>query len=580
MAQLAQIIDLTKSYYPCDPNAFPENMIDTQREDSPEKMAAPVIPYEGWNFLPTSYGYRSYFGKNSKLNIDALASPCDHLLLYQDALYNNVLVALCDDGVWVARTDIAGINWVHEKTLTEPAEGSYLQWTWCVLANDLYIYRQGHTKIFKLDSSPTVNSTNPYPVISVTSCVIDAQGTAQSSTAYKVHVSTIDNINYAGTGTKVVSIPIMMTESLVTDRGAGSTWDINITWADFPAVRENDGAGAYGVWFRVYFQNLNTDQVYYTDVRAPVDNVLPNNTMQIPNVPYPTTLLSSGFPDAASINTVVDTAVSEFTPSFLTMTAQMGVFRAGSRLGMWDSSNSISWSSLEDYTDFTPDVISMSGNMTFIGVIGRIVVCHGHSDGFIIYSTGSILGVRQTFDDSMLWDAMTITNKTGVFSPKSVTLGRSDSEQFAYTHSGLYTIGDFNKLSKSYGFERIFVDITDFLDQTNLPIHIKIVNNRYLFLNLLDNDYVDGLTSNQAYFVPPASKLLIGGTIWDGNLETLPTDISGYQWSIILEQLINGDTTNIYNQIINDSTIYTGDPSHIYEPIWVMYDENNNIVTP
>lgn len=570
MAQRAQIVDLTNSYYPCDPNAFPENMIDTEREDTPEKMIAPVIPFEGWNFLPTSYGYKSYFGINSRLNIETLTSRCDHVLLYQDALYNNVLVALCEDGVWIARTDIAGINWVHEKSMTPPAVGTYLQWTWCILANDLYVYRQGHSKVFKLDNSPDVNSSNPYPAISVGDITVDTVGTTGAAVEYKVHVATLSGLDYDGVGTRVASIPVMKSENFSTTSVSGSTYDINITWADYPAIRVNDGVDAYAVWFRVYFERVSDHSIKYVDVRTPVNNVLPNNSMIIQNVPLPTTSLAS-FPDPTTLNTVVDTAIQEFTPSFLNMEAQMGIFRAGTRLGMWDSSNAISWSSLEDYTDFTPDVITMAGNMTFIGVIGRIVVCHGHSDGFLIYSTGSILGVRQTFDDSVLWDAMTITNKTGVFTPKSVTLGRSDSEQFAYTHAGLYAIGDFNKLNKSYGYERLFVDITDFLDQLNIPIHIKVINNRYLFLNLLSDDYVDGIVSNEQVFVPPTNYLLINGEIWDGNLNTLPADLSGYHWSIVLTQLLQGG----YEEFITEAETTAGyDPTSVYTPQWTFYDEN------
>ena len=48
MAQKAQVIDVTKSYIPGDPNAFPENLVNTSQEDGEEK-APPVIPFEGNN---------------------------------------------------------------------------------------------------------------------------------------------------------------------------------------------------------------------------------------------------------------------------------------------------------------------------------------------------------------------------------------------------------------------------------------------------------------------------------------------------------------------------------------------------
>ena len=82
MTQRAQIIDITKSFLPGDPNAFVQNLINTDREDGEEK-AFPVLPFEGYNFLPTPYGYKSYFGTNSKLGLSTLASRVQWVLSYQ-----------------------------------------------------------------------------------------------------------------------------------------------------------------------------------------------------------------------------------------------------------------------------------------------------------------------------------------------------------------------------------------------------------------------------------------------------------------------------------------------------------------
>ena len=68
MAQRAQVIDITKSYLPGDPNAYVQSLVNTDREDGEEKTL-PVLPYEGINFLPTAYGQKSYFGTNSTLTI-------------------------------------------------------------------------------------------------------------------------------------------------------------------------------------------------------------------------------------------------------------------------------------------------------------------------------------------------------------------------------------------------------------------------------------------------------------------------------------------------------------------------------
>ena len=205
-----QIIDVTRSAVITDPEAFYENLMSTGQEDSPERTI-PIVAYEGYNFLPTLYGYRSYFDTTATLDIAALGSRCDLVVLYQFANYSNVLVALCEDGIWTNSGGTASEVWTHKVTLSIPAPGSYLAWTYCVIENVLYMYRQGNASVYKL--TPT----------------------------------------------------------------------------------------AFG----------------------------------------PVTIVS-------------------FVPNFLNMTGQMGIFRANGRLGFWDSANSISWSSLFDFTDFTPVIIPES----------------------------------------------------------------------------------------------------------------------------------------------------------------------------------------------------------------------------
>lgn len=82
MPQFPKIIDVSQGYFPCDPNSFPENLHYTGQEDSPVKTS-PVLLYDGWNILPTAYGYRSYFGLTSKIDVTALTTRCDGLLVFK-----------------------------------------------------------------------------------------------------------------------------------------------------------------------------------------------------------------------------------------------------------------------------------------------------------------------------------------------------------------------------------------------------------------------------------------------------------------------------------------------------------------
>lgn len=149
MAQTTKIVDLTKSYLPIDPQAFTQNLSYTAREDDPEK-GMPIICFEGYNFLPTSYGYRSYFGVDTDLTLDALPTLCDKLFMIQSKTYENMLVALCSDGVYTAR--VGSTTWTQILALTDTwtLSGIYSQYTYTVIENTLYIYRQGHSHVLKV----------------------------------------------------------------------------------------------------------------------------------------------------------------------------------------------------------------------------------------------------------------------------------------------------------------------------------------------------------------------------------------------------------------------------------------------
>ena len=107
MAQTSKPIDLTRSYLPIDPITLPESSHDTPGEDSPEKRQ-PVVPYEGYNFMPTAVGYRSYFEASSQLNVDALPVRCDDIILFQLEDYSNLVIAFGEDGIYQKDPSVSG----------------------------------------------------------------------------------------------------------------------------------------------------------------------------------------------------------------------------------------------------------------------------------------------------------------------------------------------------------------------------------------------------------------------------------------------------------------------------------------
>lgn len=146
--QASKIIDTKRSFIPVEPNAFPENYLTTQKEDSPEESPK-VVPYMGYNFLPTSYGYKSFFGINQQLNIDALGAEAEHIFLFQNLAYQNTLVALTQTGIWAKLATTTGA-WTQIVGLVAPAEGIFYEWFYTIIKNKLYAFRANGNNFYEI----------------------------------------------------------------------------------------------------------------------------------------------------------------------------------------------------------------------------------------------------------------------------------------------------------------------------------------------------------------------------------------------------------------------------------------------
>lgn len=374
MTQHTKIIDVTKSILITDPKSYMQNIRYSEGEDYPEKNPA-IVAFEHLNILPTSYGYKSYFGENSTLNIAALPSRCDRVILFQQDDLTNTLIALCEDGLWYSSSlTVASSAWVQGITLTIPPVGTYKEWTYCIIENLLYVYRQGEPSYWTIDTSLTIT-----PVV----------------------------------------------------------------------------------------------------------------------------------------------------PSFLNMAGQLGIFRANTSLGFWDSANLVAWSSPLDHADFTPSVSTLAGNAIFSGILGRIVIIKSQGDNFIIYTTKGIVGVRYVNSTTVIWEATSITDTAGISNSKEVTTSLTEMEQYAYTDTGIKKVGSYNALSKVHAFEEVFTDIYDLLKESEPSVYLEFLNGRYLLICLLSDTYIDGLVSVETDTVDPFPvNILVNGVPYDG-LTVLPSTVNG-----------------------------------------------------
>lgn len=202
--------------------------------------------------------------------------------------------------------------------------------------------------------------------------------------------------------------------------------------------------------------------------------------------------------------------ITSVVPNFLNMSAQVGIFRASGRLAFWDSDDSISWSNLDNPADFTPSLETLAGAIKFSEMHGRIVTVKQHGSGFIIYATKSILYIAQDAANLYQWAPRTILPNAGIQYPRQVAVGSPDTIHFAFTSEGLKKIINAQE-------ETIIPEVTDYLREYQRPVYLSILQGRYLFIELVDDDYLTGHVQFEDVVVPGATYTFPGGSY--GELE-------------------------------------------------------------
>lgn len=466
MTQAAKIIDITRSFVPIDPRTYPETLHATAREDFPENRV-PVVGYKGYNFLPTAQGYKSYFGVNASLEADALTSRVDKAFIIQTKTFENILITLCEDGIWTKQGDVAGA-WTHAVTLTIPAEGSHLDWSYCQIGEDLFMYRAGEPTYWKLSGQPVLWEVDSYAAaITNVTTANGAYAGGLTAGTYSYRIASKNAQGAYSAPSAAVSVTV----------GADSY--INIQW---------DKVGS-PVAFRLY-KILSSGAISYFDILA--NTAVGHNYIDLGAAG--TTLAS--FPDA-TWEAVLHYAyeIITVTPTFLNMAGQVGIFAAGIRLGFWDTENSISWSSIDDFAEYTPSIETLAGSAIFSSIVGRIVNILAHGEGFLVYSTKSVVLIQQAVSATFQWDPTVLLN-AGIAFPEQVCSGIPNTEQFAYTSIGFYKF-DSGKA------ELIIPEITSYLKDMEEPVFLELLEGRYLFLQILDPNYIDGQIEEQVATVPP-----------------------------------------------------------------------------
>lgn len=364
MSQSTKVIDVTRSFIPVNPNAYPENLHSTGQEDSPER-SPPIVPYKGENFLPTAYGYKSFFGMNAAIQALALERDVDHLFIFQTATYKNILFALCDNGVWISvppepideEALLPPDNiWVNLVGMDVAADDEYFEYSFFVIKNKLYVYRQNGTQFYQFETDPDEE---------------------------------------------------------------------------------------YGI------------------------------------------------------------LMTTFVPDFITLTSQLGMFRARNRIGFWDGENAISWSSPDDYNDFTPAVLTGANVTTFNSILGKISAIRPHGDHCICYASKSITLLQINPAETFFMKAIPIIEAGVPYKRQSVE-NVPDTEHFAYTDAGIYKI-------KSGAEERIIPEVWDYFKElTQQPIYLHLLQSRYLAFECIDPNAINGIPQFSKVIIPPSTVTFPG----------------------------------------------------------------------
>lgn len=91
-------IELRRTYLPLNPEEYPANL-PMNLEDEHENRT-PVFAYEGFNIFPRASGYSSFFGTNRTVGTDPLGPRCDWSFVYKSPEGDNILLTLCEDGIY------------------------------------------------------------------------------------------------------------------------------------------------------------------------------------------------------------------------------------------------------------------------------------------------------------------------------------------------------------------------------------------------------------------------------------------------------------------------------------------------
>jgi len=168
-------------------------------------------------------------------------------------------------------------------------------------------------------------------------------------------------------------------------------------------------------------------------------------------------------------------AWQKILPNFANMAQIQGICAARGRLLMWDSANAVYTSSILDLADFTPALRTRANVTKIDSLIGDIVMVLPMGEGYIIYSTASI--IKATYiGGTNLFKYSVISNTQGILNALGVVTAGKDAH-YAITGSGLQAID-------ATGMREVSAELSEYILNSKLSPRVDYLMDRYVTIAL------------------------------------------------------------------------------------------------
>jgi len=568
----------------------PESTADNKSERA--QSTYPLKIYEGKNYLPSAYGYKSFWGTQKDIGADLPAGVVAHdIFVFQTQDFKNVPVALTDDGIYVLKPEVINLE---SYTITEQTEGftAFLyheeliggQWViddpipitewpfflppsdydlddyyWINLDPNYSIAQEGLVTTWNVKAMMDVPgnsgiygitfqllasgqpSNNVWLPSAMTSGVEEVTGNRTVGSfelsATNMSMYADDYSNDGGQGYTIHSLEIEFPEIQIEGASAPAEW-VKLLDLPVPPVGTSFRWTMAQLSSILFLYREDQDEVFFIEeiIDAQGINIDQFNGAKVAPVQL-----------AADPDSPLE--IWGYQPTLLNMEGQIGIYRAGASLGFWDSDNAFAFSAINDYTDFAPSLTNLANITKINRLIGRVTHVIGMGRDFVIYGTRSIIRMIESTQGTTRFIAQPIITNVGVAYPREVVVAAPDTTHYCWTSAGLMQISQSE-------IQPIIPDIGDYLKQAKGPQYLSLLNSRYLCLEVLDPDFINGNIEFSAQTVDPDDY------VFD---EVVSPGYEGEDY-----QVDGGDVCYISGDQFDDSAVNAVKP-HIIIPLYAAW---------